>query len=358
MLLVPLALFAMMRRGGWQLPLALVALPMWYALGPGTVLFTGLAHLPGFANIRAPVQIWFVVALGLSLAAAQGALWIAERTRAPWLITVLVVVCVLDVWHFNMSTNPLAYLRTSFQTAYGDASDRYLAALAGIKDQPFSRIWSPVLSNDLGPLNGALETRTEVAYGYNPLELQRYAAYVLAADTNPRLLNGLAVTHALNLQEGRIVTNPDALPRVSASPRAMFVADASAAWSMLPTLDPKEMAIVEGPSVPTSCGAARIQVLNYQAASYRVHYNTTGACLLRFAVPYFPGWSASIDGLALTVHPTDYALIGVVVPAGDHEMTLRYRSTWFSLGALVSGLTVAGLVGVLLLSRRTSSASA
>ena len=44
-----------------------------------------------------------------------------------------------------------------------------------------------------------------------------------------------------------------------------------------------------------------------------------------------------MDGRSLSVIPVDVALMGVVAPAGGHELTLRYRSTWFLTGALVSG---------------------
>jgi uncharacterized membrane protein YfhO len=38
------------------------------------------------------------------------------------------------------------------------------------------------------------------------------------------------------------------------------------------------------------------------------------------------------------------ALCGVVAPAGSHELTFRYTSTWFLLGAVVSGLALIGIV--------------
>jgi len=38
--------------------------------------------------------------------------------------------------------------------------------------------------------------------------------------------------------------------------------------------------------------------------------------------PYFPGWAAAIDGRAAEVVSIDYALSGVLVPAGEHEVTL------------------------------------
>jgi uncharacterized membrane protein YfhO len=80
---------------------------------------------------------------------------------------------------------------------------------------------------------------------------------------------------------------------------------------------------------------------------YRVRYQAQRPTLLRVAVPYFPGWRAEVDGQPASVMPADLALIGVSVPAGSHELTLRYRSTWFLAGAAISLLSwMAVLVGL------------
>ena len=42
--------------------------------------------------------------------------------------------------------------------------------------------------------------------------------------------------------------------------------------------------------------------------------------------------------------PVDLALMGVVAPAGSHELVLRYHSTWFRTGALISLLSWLGVL--------------
>jgi hypothetical protein len=339
LLLVPLALAGFARRKTVAIPLALIAPALWYSLGPGTGLYSVLTWLPGFKNVRAPVHIWFVIALGLSLAAASGCLWIAERFRRPWLIVAILVVSAADLWYWNMSVNPLAYGRSSFANVYGDAYDNYQNHLAGIKQRPSFRLWAPNPSSVFGPLNSSLEARTEVTYGYNPLELARYSEYMTAAGENPRLLNGLAVTHKIDVARGALVENPDALGRVSAPPRVTFVASAETARAMLAGLDPAQSAIVEAPARELSPGGASIQILNYEDDFYRVRYSAPSPCLLRIAVPFYPGWTAAVDGHDTEVVPVDYALSGVIVPAGGHELTFRYHASWFRLGAILSALT-------------------
>ncbi len=343
LLLIPLAALALAgskARRRLIVPLALIVPAIWYALGPGTGLYSVLASLPGFANVRAPVHIWFVAALGLALAAAQGALWISERFRQPWILAVLIVVSLGDLWHFNMSANPLAYGRASFDELYGNAYGRYQSAIAGITARPLSRLWSPFVSNSVGPLNSAIEGRNEVSYGYNPLELERYAAYVRAVEGNARLLNGLAITHVLNPKSGAISVNPDALPRAYAPPNIQFAADETEARKLLATLDPARTAIVEAEPRTIAPQPAKIEITGYGDRFYRIHYNAPAACLLRIAVPYFPAWIAQVDEEAASIVPVDVALMGVFVPAGDHVLELRDRSGWFAAGAALTALTL------------------
>ena len=81
-----------------------------------------------------------------------------------------------------------------------------------------------------------------------------------------------------------------------------------------------------------------MRIAGYQGDLYRARYQADHANLLRIAVPYFPGWRAEGDGRAVNVMPVDVALMGAVVPAGDHELVVRYRSTRFAAGAAISAV--------------------
>jgi hypothetical protein len=298
--------------------------------------------------VRAPVHIWFVIALGLALAAASGSAWLSQRFTRPWLVAAILLVTAADLWYWNMATNPLAYGRASFPERYGNAYENYQSHLAPIKQRPFYRIWAPFTTNAFGPLNSSLESRTEVTYGYNPLELARYGDYIRVAQQNPRLLNGLAVTHKIDAGRGALIQNTDALPRATTPRNVHFVAGKEAALAALATLDPATSAVVEAPARTLVGSDARIEILNYEDDRYRIRYSAAAESLLRIAVPFFPGWSATVDGQSTPVLAVDYALSGVVVPAGNHELEFRYRSRWFRCGAVLSALTIVLCLGLIL----------
>jgi hypothetical protein len=158
----------------------------------------------------------------------------------------------------------------------------------------------------------------------------------------------------LNTTTGLFEPNPGALPRVFAPAVATPARGGEDAAARLGSLDPAREAVVEGlaAAMPAN-GGAKVRIERYESGLYRVRYQAQRPTLLRVAVPYFPGWRAEVEGQPARVLAADLALIGVVVPAGDHELALRYRSTWFPAGACISLL---GWIAVLAWLARTKMA--
>jgi uncharacterized membrane protein YfhO len=52
--------------------------------------------------------------------------------------------------------------------------------------------------------------------------------------------------------------------------------------------------------------------------------------------PWYPGWSATIDGNSASVEVIDGALVGVRIAAGHHRVNLNYLPAGLQLGAVVS----------------------
>ncbi len=357
LLLLPLAVWGAVAWGRRWLALALAIPAAWYAFGRPLGLYSLVALLPGFRSVRAPVHIWFVAALGLALLGAAGVAALRERIRSPWVPAALLLVMGIDLYYWNMDHNELTYTRASFQGQYGSAEDRFQAVAEPVTHDPLHRLYAPFDSPGFGPLNGALDYRVQVTYGYNPLALMRYSAYLEAAQANIRLLDGLAVTARLDMKSGRFEPDSGTLPRVYAPERATPVRGWAEAAARLVTLDPASETVVEGLAAPiASGGGAQARILDCEPTLYRVHYQAERPTLLRVAVPYFPGWHAEVDGQPASVLPADLALMGIPVPAGSHELTLRYRSTWFATGAAISLLSwLALLVGQAVSLRRSVS---
>ena len=61
---------------------------------------------------------------------------------------------------------------------------------------------------------------------------------------------------------------------------------------------------------------------------------------------YYPSWKAYVDGQPAEVYATDQLLRSVAIPAGDHEVELRYESQALEVGIMISVIAYA-VVGVL-----------
>jgi hypothetical protein len=353
-LLLPLAAWGLAYRA-LRLPCALIfAVPVWYALGQNAGLFLLIARLPGFGSIRAPVNIWFVPALALALLAAAGLTLASARWRKRWVSFAVLAIFAIDLFVCNFANNQLAYSRTPYDQLYGQGESLFQRAVTS-RLPPLARFEAAQDSPAFGPLAHYFTTRTEVTYGYNPLTLSLYHEYLDAMSANPKLRNELNGALWLDAAAAGVRQNPDALPRVLFPAELRTAATPAESLRLLATLDPARQAIVPPtvhPAAQDAAGAAR--VTEYTPGHYKIHYRCAGESLLRVASAWFEGWSASVNGRTLSVFPVDHALLGIIVPQGEGDLSLDYSSKYFGTGAIVSVLALALCVASFFTRRRTS----
>lgn len=59
---------------------------------------------------------------------------------------------------------------------------------------------------------------------------------------------------------------------------------------------------------------------------------------------FYPGWTATIDGVPTQLFQTDYILRGVAVPPGRHTIEVKFKPRSLVVGGIVSGLSLVVLV--------------
>ena len=55
------------------------------------------------------------------------------------------------------------------------------------------------------------------------------------------------------------------------------------------------------------------------------------------SMPYEKGWSVYSDGQEIETFPVANAMLGVKLPSGHHEITMKYKPEGFTAGLLASG---------------------
>jgi hypothetical protein len=154
--------------------------------------------------------------------------------------------------------------------------------------------------------------------------------------------------------------NPHALPHAFRVARALREpAEPRAALRQLVSerFDPRALALLDEPpphllarrGEPVARASGAVRVERYQPE--RVVLRTAGdePALVVLTDAHFPGWRAEVDGEPAPVLRADLGFRAVAVPAGDHEVEMRYRPASFRWGlalALVAAALCAGAAWV------------
>jgi hypothetical protein len=160
-----------------------------------------------------------------------------------------------------------------------------------------------------------------------------------------------------------IYQNARALPRAWLAPDARVLDDGAMLQvirtGILPDgskWDPLHTALVEAePSSPlaTTAQDGRAEITGYEPNRVNLQTHSSGNSILVLSENEYPGWRVYIDGHSADVLCVNYALRGVVIPAGDHQVSFIYRPWSVMSGLLLSLLTASALI---ILGRRKVSA--
>ena len=115
-----------------------------------------------------------------------------------------------------------------------------------------------------------------------------------------------------------------------------------------PQFNPADVAYVESPvELPAGCrGTAEITNEIPTHITVSVHMETPGLIVL--ADNWDKGWRAYWNGKPVPVLRANYAIRGVVVPAGNGTLEFIYKPASLNLGLWLAGLAVIVLAGWLI----------
>ena len=343
----------------------------------------------GASRIR-PQLYWF------TLAATVPSAWVligkrgsmTHRTELAWVLILLADVASLSWPHVR--TRPLDRVLAPSPCA------RFVADHAGPLDRVLDRNSPGHPSNT--PLGPAVATDLGLSQvrGYNPLDLARFKDYLrIMADpvVVPRATNGVAnfpILHpamldllgvrflvqpadpalrpvgsvpsalsgwtkvfddpgpsAFTFARGGIQTLPayEVLENRSPLPREFVVPvvaelprDRIGLVEAMTRTDFRVVALVEVPMSIASASSTESKppaaIRDYRAN--RIEIEADGPGLLVVADPWFPGWTAEVDGRATEVIRADYLFRGIPLATGHHRVTMAFRPVSVMAGRAIS----------------------
>jgi len=180
------------------------------------------------------------------------------------------------------------------------------------------------------------------------------ARWLIFSSTTPQLPSWIRQPYITRWRQDDVVVleNPAALPRAYYVPRLEVVRDAPAVLARLasPTHEPRQVALIEEPppdgflgSEPPGQGTVSL-VDRSERVTLDVTATQPGFVVL--TDQYYPGWTATVDGVPTPILRANYAFRAVHVPAGRTVVEFRYRPRSVWLGAVISLTTLAGIAAV------------
>jgi hypothetical protein len=323
-----------------------------------------------------------------------GAVWAHRARHVPTAALVGILVAIVTADEFRISSG---FIRTIDFRQWSAPDPNMQAVLRDAEslDEPYRLLSFAQQGQDVRPaLHGI-----EIAGGHHPNDLSRYreligmvgsglpqnlldddirrllnVRYVLWPDVEARMI--VALTQDQTLIE-RFAQSVSAMPILSRTaiqggtpyqtlladsaglPRARLVGAATVrsdeeavAYMLSDAFDPAREAVLAEPSPIELDGAAPSGTVTWQSRTPNelvLSVSTERPALLVVADNWFPAWHATVDGEEAPVLRAYHTLRAVPVPAGEHEVVMRYRSSvvgaslWLSLALIVS---LVGAVGV------------
>jgi hypothetical protein len=136
-----------------------------------------------------------------------------------------------------------------------------------------------------------------------------------------------------------VYQNQRVLPRYRLVDGVHHVRDMNEALAILPTIDLRSTAVVEGSFSDNRRGPnppGQVSVVKYSPEHVDLVVDTKQSSYLSIAEGYAPGWKATIDDKPATISPTNVAFMGLPVSQGMHRVSLFYRPVSLFLWAAVS----------------------
>ncbi|MGB0578193.1 MAG: YfhO family protein [Limisphaerales bacterium] len=143
-----------------------------------------------------------------------------------------------------------------------------------------------------------------------------------------------------------------AQPQVTAGRRPIFLQGTNIADRLQsPDYDPAEVVFftpdLRGVIPTNAVPEAKVSDALFSPHEISFRISTPQETIVTIAQTHYHWWQADIDGAPTPIHPANRAFQGMVVPAGEHTVTLRYIDQGFRVGSVISIVTLLTCLGLL-----------
>ncbi|WP_160716046.1 YfhO family protein [Chitinophaga solisilvae] len=286
------------------------------------------------------------------IAIAGGAIWAYLTDKLKWQTAALVLVAAVAIDLIQVDRNYLGKDSFVDESVLESQLTPTQADLQIKQDpDPYYRILNVATS----PFDDAMPSYFHKNVGgYSPAKLWIYQDLIThqISKNNMQVLNMLNTKYFIvpDQKGGQPVAqrNPDANGNAWFVNDIVWAPDANTEMTTLDHLNTKDSAVIDKrfESVlgngfkPGKDSAANIKLTKYGLNALEYTSSNSREGLGVFSEIYYPaGWNAYIDGKKTDIVRVDYALRGVKIPAGQHQITLKFEPTTFFKGQKISAIS-------------------
>ncbi|HEY5913763.1 MAG TPA: hypothetical protein VJA21_24505 [Verrucomicrobiae bacterium] len=347
----------------------LIFVLFWVWLSPLANDNTGAALRNGLGRAA-----FLIVTVALLTALVPGKLTKAPESLVtrPLLVTLLLVVFWLDIWTHEPQQNPvvpswvyqpgLARLQLALNPEPGLGRSRVMVSPAAQRDY-LRTVLEDVKANYLVKRLGFFADcnlldsvpKVDGFFSLCPRECGELnsAVYVSGVGYGAGLPDFLSVSHiTVPGESGKWTTRDTFLPLATGGQVPLFLDDTNALRTLLSAdFDPRKNVILpfEARALASTVGRSPVRVLvkSIQTTAHQVDFEVDAAnpAVVVLAQTYYHPWRAWVDESPATLLRANYAFQALVVPAGAHQVRLRYVDRMFQVGMGVSAAALAVCLG-------------
>ncbi len=304
------------------------------------------------------------IAFGALMVAVTALLlpWLAQRPRKWWVFALVPALAAFELFVVSMDADATYdSIPPSQQVAMSAVDNALLTPLLADEGQ-FRVDGQRGLTDNYGSLWGLQDI-----HGISPLFLASVRDLIEGDLPDPRLWEILSVKYVLSdwaelpapaeiVAEGVDRFGPvnahelaDPRPFAVLAQDFRVAADADEARSLLtdPAINLRDTVVLDDhPDLADAPGAGTIEVLRFEPEHIELAVTADAPALLSLSLVDYPGWHAVIDGQPIDILRAYTAVSALVVPSGDHIVTLTFEPASVTAGATLS---IVAWIGTLVL---------
>ncbi|WP_311441810.1 YfhO family protein [Hoylesella enoeca] len=301
----------------------------------------------------------------------------ARRLRAPWLISALIVLCLIDMWQVDkrylnddmfversVRDTPQPMTATDKQILQDKSLDYRVLNLAS---NTFNENETSYYHKSIGGYHAAkLRRYQELIEAYIMPEMQQMMPAIIKSQGDMTRVNGDSLYPVLNmlntkyiilpLQEGQTapLQNPYTYGNAWFVDRISYVNNANEELDALRKINLRHAAVADvkfksqlGEAIQQD-NVSMVKIKSY--APNRLSYDVTSdkGGILVFSEIYYPGWEATVDGQPAELGRVNYVLRAMHIQPGRHQVTLQFFPASIKKTETIAYISYAILILVIL----------